>query len=139
MRLFQKVKDGGKDSPVDAYVLIEIKSLFSITLLKFNKGTRDNFHSHAFNAWTWFLFGDMCEHRLVSLGSDNIVGSKYKRSLLPKVTKRNNLHKVIAKKTSWCFTIRGKWVDEWTEVTQEWDEITLTHNRKIVRVSKRNS
>ena len=43
-RFFSKAKDGGKDSPVDGYFLIEIKWLFSVVLLKFNKGHRDNCH-----------------------------------------------------------------------------------------------
>jgi len=47
MRLFQKAKDGGPESPVDGYFLIEIKSLFSIALLKFNNGGRENYHTHA--------------------------------------------------------------------------------------------
>lgn len=54
-----KKKDGGPESPVDAYFLVELKGLFSIALLKFNKGCREAFHSHAFDAWTWFLSGDL--------------------------------------------------------------------------------
>lgn len=127
MRFLQKTKDGGKESTVDAYFLIEIKGLFSIALLKFNKGSRTNFHSHAFNAMTWFIKGDMTEH---DIGGQT---KQYKRSLWPKITKRDNFHKVVAKEPSWCFTVRGKWVDAWREYNPETGEYTnLTHGRKIL-------
>ena len=61
MRILQKTKDGGKESTVDAYFLIELKGWFSVALLKFNKGSRVNYHSHAFDALTWFIKGDMVE------------------------------------------------------------------------------
>jgi len=35
--------------------------LFSIVLLRFEGESRSNFHSHAFNAWTWLLSGSMVE------------------------------------------------------------------------------
>ena len=127
MRILQKTKDGGKESTVDAYFLIELKGLFSIALLKFNKGSRNNYHNHAFNAWTWFIKGDMAEHDIS--GTTKV----YKRSWLPKITKRGNFHKVVAKSPSWCFTIRGKWKDEWKEYNPHTGEtITLTHGRKVV-------
>lgn len=134
MRIFQKTKDGGDESTVDAYFFCEFKGLFSIALLKFNKGSRNNFHSHAFHALTWFLKGDMEEHRILN---NEQVKRKYKRSFLPKLTKRDNLHKVIANKTSWCFTIRGKWQKEWKEVNLQTDEMfTLSNGRKVVNVER---
>lgn len=132
MRLFSKVKDGGLESTVDAFFLFEIKWLCSIALLRFNKGSRENYHSHAFNAMTWFIKGDMKEHRL-----DILSITRYRRSLIPKFTSRNNLHKVIANKTSWCFTIRGPWSKTWTEYNvSDAAKITLTHGRKIVKVER---
>ena len=125
-RFFQKTKDVGPESPVDAFFLVEIKSLFSIAVLRFNRGSRENYHSHAFNALTWFISGDLEEDIYV------FKNHKYKRSLLPKVTKRSCVHKVIAHKTSWCFTIRGPWADIWHEVDKDGKLITLTHGRKIV-------
>lgn len=128
MRIMQKAKDGGPDSPVDAYFLIEWKSIFSIALLKFNKGGREEFHTHAFNALTWFLLGDLVE--------ENIDGSKYKygRSLFPKITKRNKNHRVNANVDSWCLTVRGPWGAYWTEYNSVRD-ITkfLSNKRKVVR------
>ena len=76
MKLFSKCKDGGKESPVDAYFLIECKGLFfSVALLKFNKGGREAYHTHAFDAYTWFLKGDLVE--------EDVSGEQYtyKRSI----------------------------------------------------------
>ena len=126
MRFLTKVKDGGPNSPVDAYVLLEIKPLFSIMLLKFNPGSRGIYHSHAFNALTWFLKGNMWEEQ-----PDGEV-NQYRRSFLPKFTPRRMLHNVVSYTTSWCFTIRGPWEDQW----EEHDGLkitTLTHGRKIIK------
>jgi hypothetical protein len=125
MRFFQKTKDGGPDSPVNAYFLFEIKSCMSIAILKFNAGTREAFHTHAFNALTWFIAGDLVEQ--------DISGEyyAYARSWIPKVTRRHKNHKVIALEDSWCLTIRGPWCDTWTEDTEEKTTV-LTHGRNIV-------
>ena len=125
MRLFSKVKDGGPESPVNAYFLFELKSFGSIALLRFNKGTREAFHTHAFNALTWFLLGSMEEE--IFKGSSK----KYKVSFIPKLTKRTDNHRVKADKTSWAVTIRGPWAETWTEDTP--DKTTVfAHGRRIV-------
>lgn len=134
VRLFQKTKDGGPDSPVDAYFLCEFKPLFSVALLKFNKGKRETYHTHAFNALTWFLGGDLIEERKI-LGGNLPCCIKYVRRFWPKFTSRDNLHRVKAVETSWCLTIRGPWTDSW----QEFDEnrnilTTLTHGRYITKM-----
>jgi hypothetical protein len=125
MKFFCWSKDGGPDSPVEAFFLFEIKSLGSVALLRFNKGGREAFHTHAFNALTWFLWGDLVEQ--------DIDGSfrPYKLSLLPKLTRRDKNHRVRAYKTSWCLTLRSPWDSNWTEDTETHHTI-LTHGRKIV-------
>lgn len=123
-----KAKDGGSESPVDGFFLIEWKNLFSIVVLRFNRGGREDFHSHAFNAFTWFLKGDLVE--------EDVDGSflRYKRALKPKYTPREKVHRVKANKDSWCISIRGKWVDQWFEVNDSKTmKTTLTHGRKIVK------
>lgn len=135
MRLLQKTKDGGPDSPVDAFFLIEWKKGFSIALLRFNKGAREAYHTHAFNALTWFLSGELTEEQPIGKATRQL---DYKRSLLPKITIRSNNHRVIAHKTSWCFTIRGPWEAYWTE-TRDDKLVTLTHGRKEVNGPTRTS
>lgn len=126
MRILSKAKDGGPESPVDAYFIIEAKKLFSICILKFNKGGREAYHTHAFNALTWFLRGELYE--------ENFDGTtlKYKRSLWPKITKRDKNHRVFAARTSWCISIRGPWKEIWTE-HRDGKEVFLTHGRKEIQ------
>ena len=125
MKFFTKSKDGGPESPVDAYFLFEIKSLCTVALLRFNPGSREALHTHAFNALTWFISGSLVEQD--ADGSHHI----YRRKWLPKLTRRTKNHRVIADRTSWCFTIRGPWSSTWTEDT-ETHHTVLTHGRKIV-------
>ncbi len=125
MRLFEKTKDGGPKSVVDAYFLCEFKSLFSIALLKFNKGCRETYHSHAFNALTWFFSGSMEEEKLTG------EVRRYKFSLWPKVTLRDNIHRVRAYQDSYALTIRGPWFETWFE-EQSGIRTTLTHGRVII-------
>ncbi len=133
MRFMEKCKDGGPESPVDSFTLIEIKSLFSIMLLRFNKGKRESFHNHAFNALTWFINGELIEERLVG----GVVETKYKRSPLPKITKRDNLHRVKALKDSWCLTVRGPWSKTWSEYDEHEDtNITLSNGRVVLSTDK---
>ena len=124
-----KTKDGGKTSPVDAYFLFEIKGLCSVALLKFNKGGREDFHSHAFNALTWFIKGDLMEEK--------IDGSlkKYRRAFLPKFTSKTNCHRVVANKDSWCLTVRGSWDKTWYEIDKVKNEKTVFSNHRNI-VSK---
>lgn len=131
MRIFYKGKDGGPESPVTGYWLIEIKNLFSICLLKFNKGCRENYHSHAFNAYTWFIKGDLIEERIMD---NTVIYKKYNRSIIPKLTKRDNLHRVSAIKDSWCLSIRGPWLKTWEEYDFINNKIiTFTNGREIVK------
>ena len=130
MRILSRTKDGGPDSPVNGYFLIEIKSLFSVVLLRFNEGGREAFHTHAFNALTWFLAGDMEE--------EDYDGRfhTYSRSLFPKYTPRSKNHRVWANRTSWALSIRGPWSKTWTE-DDETHHTVLTHGRKVVERTKR--
>jgi hypothetical protein len=107
--------------------LFEIKSFASIALLRFNTGSRETFHTHAFNAFTWFICGDLVEERIDG------TFTKYARSIIPKITRRSNNHRVIAHAPSWCFTIRGPWKSTWTEDTDK-EKTTLTHGRKVVNI-----
>lgn len=130
MKLFKRSKDGGPESPVDAFFIVEIKSLFSVALLRFNKGGREAYHTHAFNAWTWFIGGDLVEEDIN--GEFHI----YKRNILPKITRRTKNHRVHANTTSWCFTVRGPWAATWTE-DDETHHTVLTHGRRVVERQER--
>jgi predicted metal-dependent enzyme (double-stranded beta helix superfamily) len=125
MKMFQKCKDGGDNSHVTAYTLIEIKSLFSIILLKFAPGTRDAYHSHAFNAVTWILRGKFIEQNLYG------PAITYVPSLRPKITLRATFHKVFSVGKTWAITFRGPWKDQWHEFVGG-KLVSLTHGRKVI-------
>lgn len=141
-RLFYVKPDGGKDSGVTAYFLIEWKILFSIGILHFKKGSREAYHTHAFNALTWWLKGSVTECKLnASFDGKNELINKYKDiirnfqpSIIPKFTSRSNFHKVISHEDTYALTFRGPWVDTWNEF--KFDKlITLTHGRKEVQTN----
>jgi hypothetical protein len=124
-RLFYVKPDGGKDSGVTAYFLIEWKPVFSIGILHFKPGTREAYHSHAFNALTWWLKGKVIEEKL------NGENKRYYASFIPKFTSRSNFHKVYAYKDTYALTFRGPWKDTWEEY-KGGKHITLTHGRKEI-------
>lgn len=135
MRFFQKASDGGKDSGVTGLFFVEIKPLFSVVLLHFSKGTREAFHSHAFNAVTWWLSGQVEEHRIVdSNHPENVTVTPFGPSFRPKFTSRDNHHKVFAVRETWALSFRGPWVDTWREYLPSLRKfVTLTHGRRIVQ------
>lgn len=126
MKLFSKSHDGGKDSGVTGYWLIESKSLFSIVLLRFSEGSREAYHSHAFNALTFWLKGSVVEH--FENGDPSL---EWTPSFKPKLTLRHNCHKIFATKTSWAISFRGPWNNLWKEV-KNGEAYYLTHGRKRV-------
>lgn len=121
MRFFEKSHDGGEGSGVTGYFLIEIKSLFSIVLIRFSNGTRDAYHNHAFSALTIWLKGSVKEHML-----DGKVN--YWKAGNIKYTPRSNFHKVEALGTSWALCFRGPWSKTWNE-SRKGKLVTLTHGR----------
>ena len=128
-RLFYIKPDGGVDSGVTAYFLIEWKILFSIGILHFKEGSREAYHSHAFNALTWWLKGQVTEVRKLNHA---YTAKQYFPSIKPKYTTRDNMHRVNAYKDTYALTFRGPWKDTWNEF-KNGELITLTHGRQIVK------
>jgi len=125
MKILSKGTDGGDKSNVTGYWLIEAKNLFSVVLLRFGKGSRESYHSHAFNAITWFIKGEVDEYLVEGLTKH------WKPSWKPKITKKDCYHKVFAKETTWALSIRGPWDKTWKEYNPNTNkEITLTNGRK---------
>lgn len=129
MRFLYWGKDGGKESKVWGFWPVEIKSLFSIALLKFENGSREAYHSHAFNSISWVLSGRLTEYEK-NTGRASI----YNSSLKPIITKRDTFHMVKSLGTTWVLTFRGPWADTWEEFrTREGRMVTLTHGRVEVK------
>lgn len=123
MKFMSWEKDGGDESTVSGLYIVEIKSLFSIVLLRFSHGSRDAFHSHAFNCWSVQFTGYLYE-RFVN-GTSRIIPKWW---LFP--TYRTTFHKVASTGTSWVLSFRGPWRDRWEEYLPRTGKFrTLTHGR----------
>lgn len=144
MKLFKRMKDGGPSSRVWGYFLIEWKPVFSIVLLHFKDGTREAYHSHAFNALSWVLWGQLTEDRLGTVILPDGLSDPdlwrwvdeekvYRPSLFPIFTGRSNLHKVRSRKNTWVLSFRGPWTDRWLEINEEGQTVLMTHGRRVVR------
>lgn len=131
MKLFHKGKDGGPDSKVTGYWLIEWKSVISIALLKFDKGSREAYHTHAFNAVSFLLKGELLENTLTG-GEDT--QKTFSPSVKPIYTPRECFHKVFGiADTSWALTFRGPWVSKWKEYIPKTNTCyELTNGRVMV-------
>lgn len=109
MKFFFKAKDGGPLSRVTGYWLCEGKKSFSLALLRFDDGTRDVFHSHAFNSLSLVLGpGYLREQHLD--GPEEVHGS-----LAVVRTLRETFHQVRSVGTTWVLTVRGPWTESWLE------------------------
>lgn len=129
MRFLEKVsiKTPGMVQGSSEYVLIEIKSLFSIILTHLAPYGETAYHSHAFNAFTIFLKGTAMEFKQ----------NQWRIKTFPhdgrfKFTRRSDCHMLETGGTgAWFLTFRGPWRDTWQEV-QNGKVITLTHGRKEI-------
>lgn len=130
---FKKRKDGGPESTVTGYFLYENKRRFTVALLRFDNGTRDAFHNHAFNSISWVLRGQLREHFLykwrVHRRGDGAT-RVHRPSFRPVATARGDFHQVESVGTTWVLTFRGPWRDTWQEFLPLEDRYrTLTHGR----------
>jgi hypothetical protein len=127
MKLVSYGKDGGKDSTVWGFWLIEIKCLFSLAVLVFENGSRDAYHSHAFNCISWVLRGQLREELRDGHVEDYLPG------VWPIVTRRHTFHKVTSLGRTVVVTFRGPWANTWAEYIPKEDRaVVLTHGRSEV-------
>ncbi len=123
-------KDGGPESTVWAHELFEFKGFCSIVLLRFENGSRDVHHSHAFDCVSWVLSGGLVEDRIA--GSNPGVYT-YLPSAYPIITRRAHCHKVTSVGRTWVLSFRGPWAKTWIEVAPGSEAaITLASGRRTV-------
>ena len=126
MKFMEWAKDGGTESTVSGLFFVEIKGLFSIALLRFGEGSREAYHSHAFNCFSWVLKGTLREHHLD--GTENNLPPRNR--FLPFGTYRDTFHKVVSEGVSWVFSVRGPWAKTWNEyIPDSKKEVVLTTGR----------
>lgn len=140
MKIFSWGKDGGEESTVWGFWLVEIKRWFSVAVLCFENGSREAYHEHAFNCVSWVLSGSLKEETLEGPQSQYL-GERKTRGVTrwlspswrPFITRRATFHKVTSEGRSWVLTFRGPWVDRWREyLPLEGRFATLTHGRAEV-------
>lgn len=132
MKILKKLKDGGPESNVTGYFLVEIKWLFSIVLLRFSPGSREAFHGHAFNSTSWILNGILCEYRKGWPPAHHL---HFFPRWRPWRTLRTDVHKVFNPLDTpvWAISLRGPWEGAWWEYNPTTKEnILLINGRKIV-------
>lgn len=124
----RKAKDGGAESTVTGFWLVEIKRLFSLVFLRFDGASREAFHNHAFTSLSWVLRGELRETML-----DGSV-RQHRASPLPFVTTRSDFHRVDSVTDhTWVFSIRGPWRSTWEEWRPlERSFVTLTNGRREI-------
>ena len=127
---FKTSYDGGPNSGVSGFWLIEWKMVFSLVFLKFNKGTREAYHNHAFSALTfWIWGGPVTEHHIDGTKID------WYPSLFPKYTPKTCFHKIETHNDTYAFCIRGPWDETWKEY-REIDDLFIKfgHGREIIEM-----
>ena len=131
MKFLKKMKDGGAESTVTGYWLVEIKDWFSIVLLKFEGKSREAYHTHAFNCWNWLIRGALKESRICG---DSRYYQDNNSSRFFKITK-DDFHKVDSiSPVSWILSFRGPWDDTWKEYLPQEDRFRiLTHGRHEIK------
>ena len=130
MKFLWNKKDGGPESKVWMYG-IEIKSLFSLLLLRFEPGSREAYHSHAFNAWSVVLgTGRLYEDHLYQFSGGEWTTGQLHEPGAAITTKRRTLHKVFSLGRTWVISFRGPWAKTWCEYNPATKQtLTLTHGR----------
>jgi hypothetical protein len=131
MKFLEITKDGGPESTVWAHWLLEIKGLFSIVLLRFEDGSRDAYHSHAFNSVSCVVGGGVLEEQELQ-GRTHF----HWPSLRSVSTHRDTFHRVVSHGRTWVLSVRGPWAKTWQEyipatATQPAQRVTLTHGRVV--------
>jgi hypothetical protein len=127
LKLFRAGKDGGPDSTVWGFWFIEWKRLFSVAILCFEKGSREAYHNHAFNSVSWLLKGELIEY------DKQGVRMVYLPDIVPIITPRSLMHKVVSRGRSWVLTFRGPWSKTWNEYLPATGQtIALTEGRKTI-------
>lgn len=145
-------KDGGPESRVRMWGF-EQKDLCSVLVLRFEEGTREAFHTHAFNAWSWVLAGNLIEQTLPE--KDRHAWEEFERTgggprphvtwagfgtpwdtgiWAPIYTDRRRFHKVAGgSRGAWAITFRSRWWTGWREYDPTTGKQTKLANHREVR------
>jgi hypothetical protein len=130
--------------------LFEKKNWFSIIFFYFHKSDnkQDRFHTHAFDAWSFRIFGNYIEEKLTDLKVRKSKDSNESRTVdfimkFPRNLDRwifipkNTYHRITKSKGCLTLLLSGKWDETWNEYfPEEKKTITYSHNRIIKQETK---
>jgi len=115
---------------VSQFIIFECKYLFSIILFYFHKSDKeqDRYHTHAFNAHSFKIFGKYTEYVLYD--EKTLENKSYIRESVYKYFPKDCYHKIG--NSTGCLTIlfSGKWDKTWKECNDKGEIKTLNWNRK---------
>lgn len=116
---------------VSQFVIFECKYLFSIIIFYFHKseGEQDRFHTHAFNAISFKIFGSYTEYILEDEGTGEF--SKRKRDRFIVFFPRDSYHKIGNSTGCATLLLSGPWKKEWKEYSDVGEISTYKWNRKL--------
>jgi hypothetical protein len=97
------------DQPVSQFVILEWKHLFSIIIFYFHRseGSQDRFHTHAFNALSFKIFGQYTEYVLSSESANDYIEKR--RTQFFKYFPRNSYHKIGNSNGCMTLLLSGRW------------------------------
>jgi len=117
------------DQVVSQFVVFEWKCLFSIIIFYFHKseGSQDRFHTHAFNAISFKIFGEYTEYILLSERQGDYVTER--RTQFFKYFPRNSYHKIGNSNGCMTLLLSGRWKREWKEYIEGRGVVRYTWGR----------
>ena len=118
-------KDGGPKSRVEGW-FAKSKAFVTLALLKFHEGTREAYHSHAFDCISLILGPGRLEETFL----DGRQRTHRPGKIL--ITLRSDFHQVRSVGTTYVLTLRGPWSRTWLEQDEDRRILHLTHGRRIV-------
>ena len=127
MQIFQLVKISLGEGYLHRLAIIEIKSLFSIYVHKFNTIAQDRFHTHAFNGLAFVIKGGYDEEYKDSTG----IHLKTIKPGFRYIPREYNHRLLKSKPNTISILFAGPWGKYWTE-EKDGRVRTLTWNRKVV-------
>lgn len=122
---YKPIKFG--DLVAKQFVVFEHKRLFGILFFYFKGAYQDRFHTHAFNAMSFKLFGTYIEGIL----DDNFKISYINRDKVFKYFPRDCYHSINDSKGCLTLLIQGPWRKTWKEY-KNGKEVVLTWHRKEI-------
>lgn len=103
------------EQTVSQFVIFECKWLFSIIIFYFHKSdsSQDRFHTHAFNAISFKIFGEYDEQILLEEDTGSFVIKKRKNIL--QYFPRNSYHRISRSTGCMTLLLSGPWKRKWKE------------------------